>query len=636
MPAWRTMALALGWLAVSTAVAPTTRGAETMASYRRGEERNSFPQPVTRIDLRLSSTERGAERVEVRYHQGPRVFGFIAEGAGVRAVISGRPPERLDRYVLITGRGEALEFRSSSGGGALAPYSFALQPGALLPDCLDERGAFRDSTRFLGERFVREESPPGGAPDPAPAPPVRTLELRDDLLVGASRNFRDVDGGRIPQSRFRDDREGKLDYRYRPFDAADLGRMLEAGFNYFPAVLPAQLEVLYDRPAFFDLEGFAAGSGRPVFPEVFFHPGFQGVEGFIDEPAWLFWSNSDCLRVADDLESMGRRQEQVTREVFERRREGRAEGLTARLARVGIVLDGVELAEPPLPIWEEFYDTGCYQLRVPNAGFIHEGRYRHPRTVDLLNRTFRTSLPRRPETVLRFHYAFLRGAARVFDTDWGTAIYGQADPEISLQALTMAYDRGARYLWFWSSDRDHHLPFEEQLALARGLSAHARTHPRGERRALVRGATDAIVLPYGFTFPVSDWDGTKVADLWHREVFSLREGRTADGVAYYGVLRAAAEQMEELIAAGREFDAVVEVPELESAGYARLHRVLETARARDYRYPWWIDKRGHIAIAALVAFWIGYRVLRARRAGRRAAGGGGSGSPSAAADKSDS
>jgi hypothetical protein len=87
--------------------------------------------------------------------------------------------------------------------------------------------------------------------------------------------------------------------------------------------------------------------------------------------------------------------------------------------------------------------------------------------------------------MFRCYFAFLRGAARVFDKDWGMSIYGQADQEVSLLGMTMAYDRGARYIWFWSSDRDHHLPFEEQLELAAGLSDHVRKHPRGERRALV-------------------------------------------------------------------------------------------------------------------------------------------------------
>ena len=89
--------------------------------------------------------------------------------------------------------------------------------------------------------------------------------------------------------------------------------------------------------------------------------------------------------------------------------------------------------------------------------------------------------------------------------DWGLSIYGQADPQTAPVALTMAYDRGARYLWFWSSDHGHHLPFEEQLELAAVVRDHALVHYRGDRQELLSVARDAIVLPYGYTFEISDW-----------------------------------------------------------------------------------------------------------------------------------
>ena len=197
------------------------------------------------------------------------------------------------------------------------------------------------------------------------------------------------------------------------------------------------------------------------------------------------------------------------------------------------------------------------------------------------------------------------------------AIYGQADTDIALTAMSMAYDRGARYIWFWSSDRDHHVPFEEQLTLAGQFSDYVRKHPRRDRRSLIRAAPHAIVLPYGFTFSVSDWDKSQMADLWYRDQFSLREGRTADGVSYYSVLRCAAIRMEELVREGEEFDIVVETPGLESAGYETLHRVVSLAREKDYRYPWWIHYRGYALVALLVLSLACYRAYRSMRWYRR-------------------
>jgi hypothetical protein len=294
-------------------------------------------------------------------------------------------------------------------------------------------------------------------------------------------------------------------------------------------------------------------------------------------------------------------------------------GMMDRLEGARIKLEGIELVEPAFPVWEEFYSTACYQLHVPVSGFIHEGRYQHPEAVDLLNDTFRTGLPRRPETMFLFYFAFLRGAARTFDKEWGTSIYGQADPEVSALGMKMAYDRGVRYIYFWSSDRDHHLPFEEQLALAEALRDHVAENPRGPRRELVRAAEDAIVLPYGFTFSISDWQKRRMADLWHRTSFPIQGGSMPDGTPYYSVLRCATEKIEELLDEGKEFDIVVRVPQLERAGYRRLHDVLPEARRRAYDYPWWIHHRLHILLAALVAFLVVFRTYRIIRWFRRRA-----------------
>ncbi len=598
-------------LAFALATASSTEA--TAATYVRDAGGRQYPGIVERIEARKNVLPSGEQSVELRFYSKNISFGIIAIGPRAFDLISGTPPPTLRRYILMTGTARHLEFRHRDTHLAFLPYSFSLQPDLVLPTCLGRTGDFRRSTSFLGAEFTLSQR---AGEDPIKIPVAEVVELSDDVLVGTSRNFRDINKGRIPTERFFAKGNNELDYTYRPLDKSDLARMVKAGFNYFDRVLPAQIEFLYDKPVFFDIEEFAS-KPRPIFPEILFHPGFLGVEDFIDEPAWVFWSETAALAVADNIEDMGRLQERVTREVIERQREGRPRGLTVGLAQAGILLEGVELREPSLPVWEEFYSTACYQMRTPVAGFIHEGRYQHPETVDLLNRTFRTALPRRPETVFLFYNAFLRGTARVFRKEWGISIYGQADPDIALLGMRMAYDRGAHYVWFWTSDRDHHLPFEEQLALASAFTAYVAKHPRASRSALIRGAKDAIVLPYGFTFSVSDWDKSEMADLWHRACFSIRDGRTEDGTAYYAVLRCATEKMAELIRAGREFDILVETPELESAGYERIHRVLLQAAQEDYEYPWWLGREIYIGLAVLVAFLLAYRIYRIIRWHRR-------------------
>lgn len=589
--------------------------ADASAVYALRAEKPRYRGQVERFEVFVSSSDRTVPRLGVRFHHSQGSFAFVAEGPGAHDLLRRRRRLELTRYVYVAGSGQAIEFRNRARDEPFLPFSFSLQADAFLPVCLDERGRFLPQALLLWDTLTLDASPSTGKPPEADG--AKQVVLSDDLLIGTSRNFRDTDGRRIPQAEF--DHSPSLDYTYRPHNAEDLAKMLEAGFNYFDRVLPDQLAYLLDKPALFDLAGLQ-GKQRPLFPEIFYHPGFQGVEDFLDEPAYIFSEDFE----PDDtvtLEAMARLQEQRTRDQYDRVARGRQPGLDEHLRWAGVTLEG-RLVEPPFPIWEEFYSTGCYQLHVPVSGFIHEGRYRHPQTVDLLNRTFHTNLPRDPETMFRFHFAFLRGAARVFEKDWGMSIYGQADREVSLLGMNMAYDRGARWVYFWSSDRGHHLPFEEQLTLARGLSEHVTSHPREPRRKLVCGADDAIVLPYGFTFNVSDWQKARLPGLWQRGAYPVEMGAMADGTPYSSVLRVATEEMERLCAEGREFDIVVDMPQLRSAGYARLHEVLPRARKDRYDFLRLIRAEYYYLLAGLVAFLVifrGWRIVRWLRR-RRAIG----------------
>lgn len=584
---------------------------DTSAVYVGRPDEPRYRGHVQRIEIFLTTNTAKQTRLSVRYHHPEGSFAFVAEGPSAPSLATRKRKLDLTRYVFLSGTGQKLEFRDQSSQGPALPFSFRLQPDAILPACLDDRGRFLPQTTFLGDAFTLQETPaPDAPPDPNEA---KVVVLCDDLFLGTSRNFRDVNGRRITQAEFGND--PKLDYTYRPHDRQDLSRMLAAGFNYFDRVLPEQLEYLIDKPAWFDLQRFS-GHTWAVFPEIFFHPGFQGVEDFLDEPAYIYSEDFDPgPNLA--IEEMARLQQKRTRDEYDRIARGRQPGLMQLLRESGVRLEGVELAEPPFPIWEEFHSTACYQLHIPASGFIQEGRYQHPATVDLLNHTFRTRLPRRPETMFRFYFGFLRGAARLFDKDWGMSIYGQADPPVSLQGMTMAYDWGARWIYFWSSDRDHHLPFEEQLSLAQGLSKHVKAHPRRARRELIRAADDAIVLPYGFTFGVSDWQKARLPGLWHRYAFPIETGTMEDGTPYYSVLRCAAEEMQRLIAQGREFDVVIDVPQLQSAGYANLHDVLPRARLAKYDFVWSVRSPYYFALAALVLFLIVFRTYRIIRWVRR-------------------
>lgn len=561
---------------------------------------------MRRIEVTTSSIDE-IDQLVVRFYSDDISFGFSAAGQNCLSLLTPTRRLDLDRYIFRTSAGVLLEFQHPETGRPALPFSFELQPDHFLPVCLDDAGSFLNQTKLLGDEFTLSRT--ADVPVSGKNPETKTVLLSDDLLVGTSRNARDIEG-RIPLDKFA--RDEIVDYTFRPFDEQDMERMIAAGFNYFDRVLPAQMVYLYDKPVFFDLDAFK-DHPEPAFPQVFYHSGFIGIEDFLDEPGYIFWEDTEALDIAADVTTMARLQEERTGQQFARQSRGRQPGIKQHLAAGNIELGDIDLSEPTFPVWEEFYSTACYQLRVPVSGIIHEGRYKHPGTVDLLNDTFRISLPRTPESMYRFYFAFLRGAARVFDKDWGMSIYGQADRDVSLLGMTMAYDRGARWIFFWSSDRDHHLPLEEQLTLASGLSKHVERHPRGQHAELVNEAENAVVLPYGFTFPISDWRRDRLEDLWHRKQFPLEGGQMADGTPYYSFLRCAAEKMEELVDDDKEFDIVINVPELASAGYTRLHDVSSEARRRAYQYPWWIHYKRQILLAGLVIFWILYRSYRITR-----------------------
>lgn len=581
------------------------------ATYRLTNSQSKYPEPVKTFCVTIQ--EGDSNDVDVMfYRESGEAFGFRASGKDALNLLRHKPVESLDRYQLFT-KDVALEFRDKRTGKARLPFSFSLQQTAVLPDCLDDEGQWKKICSFLGSEFTFDRE--AASTELQPTIKASAVELDDDLLIGTSRNERDTDHARIPQWRFVT--EGKLDYHYADLTHDDLKQMIEAGMNYFDRVEPSQYEFLIDKPVFFDLMSFEKETSK-LFPIVFFHPGFMGVEDFLDEPAYIYWEDTSELRVANDLAAMAKKQAEATKREFDRSSRGRLPGLAPRLKTAGIEIHGIELAEPAFPIWEEFYDTACYQLKVvPVTGFIHEGRYQHPATIQLINKTFRTSLPQTPETLFRFYYAFLRGAARLFNTDWGMSIYGQADPEIVELGMQMAYDRGARFIFFWTSDRDHHVPFEEQVKWARSITQYAKEHPRKSRRELIHAATDAIVLPYGFTFPISDWDKSEFPDLWHRKQFSIKEGAMPDGTRYYSVLRTAAEKMKELLDEGRDFDIVMAVPELSSAQYVRIYDVLPDAKRNNYSYPWWLNYfwPGVVVVLASYLIWKRVRWFVARRRG---------------------
>ena len=165
--------------------------------------------------------------------------------------------------------------------------------------------------------------------------------------------------------------------------------------------------------------------------------------------------------------------------------------------------------------------------------------------------------------LLLYHYAFLRGGTRPFSKQWGTAIYGQCDTNIAPLALTLAYDQGARYVWFWTSDHDHHAPWPEQLALAQTLKEHAQRHPRASIFGPPPKSDTAIVIPDGYFLSLEN--------LWWVRVMD-KEGRNEASQKYRRLMQRALQAVHQCFDRGESFDITVDdgraIP-----GYRRIVRV---------------------------------------------------------------
>lgn len=467
-------------------------------------------------------------------------------------------PPLFHRYILhVPATRETLDYRDVHTGRALLPpwTDFAAQFTPVAARGSGEQAEFPETCTYLGHvlslRSVasRAWTPLSGA---------RELRLDPELLVGTARNFREAEDGRLPNAKERD-------YTYVPFTQADYAVMLEAGTNLF-CVLSDQEPFVRGEPVFYYRrpEKRRGRSTEPLYrlPADLYRSNFLGTHMFLDEPAIIMAQDEQVNRRL-------RRVSDVTALLHQRIRAqaDSARALERQLASDWPLRD-LRIENRDFPVWEVHDYTAFYQLEAGLAGFVHEGRYRLGTFFD--ERIGQWTGQRRTHTaeeLLRYHYAFMRGAARTFGRWWGTSIYGQVDPAIAPRAVTLAYDMGARYIWFWTSDHEFHLPWKEQMALTRTLRDHAKTHPRPSIRALQPDRDLAIVLPYGSFISLDDVD-------WIEE---LRKGDDSPGSQRHRrIMLRALREIDAALAQKLDFDVTIDngTP---VTGYRRIVRISDAA-----------------------------------------------------------
>ncbi len=455
---------------------------------------------------------------------------------------AGSSAKKVDflRYIIQEPGQAPVEYVNRRTGRALPPM-FDLREKLLPRATGQSKGLLFEKGTFLGHPLIRSaiiEAEPVAPPEN-----ITKLILNPDLLIGTSRNFRDDGKGRKSE---------KDNYNYIPFTKENYDEMIAAGVNYFTAK-GEQIDWIKRRAVFY--EGY---SPQIDFPEELFRPNFKGMRMFIDEPASRLAGK--YARDASPADAVKVIQAEIRGKLNNR-------GYESILRKSGIDLGSLELTEPDVPIWETYIGTAYYQLEANRCGIIQEcrwqirpGNFDRGRMLQRINAEFGTTIPVEPENLFLWYYSQMIGPARVFGAKWGMSIYGHAEQELRLPSMKLAYDLGAAYIWFWTSDHNHHVPYTEQLALTRAITDYAKKHPRPPLNKLMARAKKAIVLPYGYTLPAC-WE----LDMYGSYIFSIAR-KNELGISYKEVLVPAIKEIEhclknkipyDVVPAGKDFDPTI-------------------------------------------------------------------------------
>ena len=520
------------------------------ALYRALLPNNAHAKMVESIEIAVAP-ERGRpglcwHRLSCRKVGGEKLgIWFLADGNPMVGDVD-RPID-FKRYILAEPNRPPIEYVERRSGRALLPvfdFRSELLPRAAGPA---DEFAFERGT-FLGHPLIRQEVL---APEPIGAPENIERQVFDpELLIGTSRNFKDDGKGR---------KSSKDNYNYVAFTRENYDEMIAAGINYFTA-RGEQVDWICHRPVFY--EGY---SRQIAFPEELFRSNFLGLRQFIDEPACRLAGK--YARDATPKEAV----EMIQRHIRERLNNT---GYRNVLAGAGIDPGTLKLAEPPVPIWETYVGTSYYQLETDPAGFLQECRWciesdssDRGRMLQRINAEFGTSIPVTPRNLFLWYYSQMIGPARAFTARWGMSIYGQSEPGLRIASMELAYDLGASYIWFWTSDHDHHVPYTEQLQLARAITQYARKHPRRPLEQILRRAGTAIVLPYGYTLP-SCWE----LDMFGSYIFTIRR-KNELGLTYKEVLAPAVSEIERCLRNDIAYDVVPAGENFDASGYGEIIRI---------------------------------------------------------------
>ena len=477
----------------------------------------------------------------------------------------------VSRYLLQVGSGQPLEYRNRFTGAAVLPKLGAWEH--LFPRQTTDaaEGMFHAQTRYLGHRYRRLAAAAEG--NVFSPPEAKVIELLPDLLIGVPHATKQKD-----QTRLFDE----SDYELIPLTQADYELMLESGMTCL-YVRPEMADWAKTRDVFY----WGPGGGDLSYPECLYRSNYLGPALFLDEPAVVTRDHRIRPRLRTDPAYRKAITPQLAldelREHFHKKKTaGTPTVLLRDLAkRPDVDTGGMHFLQRNIYSWETMVSTAGYQLSeggaAPPASMVWEppGRVGTRRTLPEMNMTYGCQIPvDSPKNFASIIYGFLRGAARATSRDWGMSIYGAVDRTDAFWFQTHAHDLGARLFFFWDSHKLACVPFNECLALARNLRAHAESHPRRDLVRLKRAAEVLILLPPGYNLGhVHMGKGS----LWGVGELNL-ERRNREGVKYRIVMGNFFTEIERCLRLGVAFDLLWDLDNLQPSGYREVVRIREDGR----------------------------------------------------------
>lgn len=520
--------------------------------------------PVEEVTLTLGPHEKVAGRelqwweFAARKSTGEQFAArFLSES--VPMVAGADAPGQIRRYIFVDGADRPIEYVDARSGEALLPkFEF---PSGLLPAPMPRsrlEGGFAVTGSCLGQVITLAET--GSGRDWMKWPNPVVLNMSPDELHYMYGLARDTEGRYISEG----------DYTYVQLTREELYELIDRGLNSFN-VDDKYEEWVKDKPVFY-YRSFE-GESKLSYPEVLYRSNFRGAVMFIDEPAIRVLhdrADLDKLRRPDDGGYlMTKRLEEFWNQPGSWRRTWLRDQLRAR----GVNLGTLQLDDNDHPIWETIIETSFYQLQGGASGVVQECRFQLKDYIANCELFLGRGLELTVNDMLRVQYAYMRGAARQFGKDWGVAIYGQCDPEIAPVALATAYDMGARYMWFWTYDHQHHLPHFMKLKLLDALKEHKAAHPRKPIRELRNAKRTAIVWPYGYGYTLEFYN------LWDSKNLYVHY-RNAAGVPHSDVIAAGIAEAIACAKSDEDFDFLVDIGQ-DFKGYGRVVKIGLDGTVRD-------------------------------------------------------